>query len=328
MKNLFQSRTLTLWPLLAALAIVALVAAACGGGDEDEDASTPEQTTIIQITEEVESPEAAETPTPEDTTGDGEEISFDAASAAITVDGDSSDWSGIEGVTVPMEQIRLDDLDPVQVEDMEIEFEPLDPIDVVLKVATDADNIYLLMEVPDDYDFDPEDHNLSASIAIQFLIEDEAAIHMGAEEEDLEASLGIVDTWHWELDCGPGEVSGGQGIAGGDDPDCNLDDEYAPNPEDREDDGEGDIANPDAENSLVGVWEHTASAAGAGADGTWIFEMSRPLQTGDPQDTQFVSGGTVLLAIAYFDADETLEGWTDAGHLTSSYVGWIEVTLP
>ncbi len=31
---------------------------------------------------------------------------------------------------------------------------------------------------------------------------------------------------------------------------------------------------------------------------------------------------------AYFDADETLEGWTDTGHLQSSENGWIEVTLP
>ncbi len=56
--------------------------------------------------------------------------------------------------------------------------------------------------------------------------------------------------------------------------------------------------------------------------------MSRPLQTGDPQDVQFTSGGIVMLALAYFDADETLEGWTDAGHLVSAYEGWIEVTIP
>ncbi|MEE8370110.1 MAG: ethylbenzene dehydrogenase-related protein [Dehalococcoidia bacterium] len=326
MKNLFQSRTLTLWPMLAVLAIGALVAAACGGDSESEE-STPEQTATIQITGEVESPQAGEASPTDDAETEGE-ISFDAASATITVDGDNSDWSSIEGVTVSMEQIDLDELDPVQVEDMEIEFDPLDPIDVVLKVATDADNIYLLLEVPDDYNFNPEDHNFSPAIAVQFLIDPEAAVHMGVKEEDLETSLGVVDMWHWELDCGPGDPSGGGGIVGGDDPDCNLDDEYAPNPEDREDDGEGDEANPDAENSLAGVWEHTASAEGANAAGTWIFEMSRPLQTGDSQDAQFASGGTATLALAYWDPDETLEGWTDAGHLTSSEVGWIMVILP
>jgi hypothetical protein len=154
---------------------------------------------------------------------------------------------------------------------------------------------------------------------------------MGSSDDDYEVSLGMVDIWHWELDCAAGALSGGGGIAGGDDPDCNLDDEYATDPETREDDGkadEGEVLNDTAENSLAGVWEHTASAEGAGAEGTWIFEMSRPLQTGDSEDAQFASGGTALIALAYFDADETLEGWTDTGHLQSSENGWIEVTLP
>lgn len=100
--------------------------------------------------------------------------------------------------------------------------------------------------------------------------------------------MGLVDIWHWELDCGPGEVAGGGGIPGGNDPNCNLDDEYATTPEEREDD-----ETAQAENSLVGVWEHTERSQGAGADGLWIFELSRPLQTGDPQDAQFVSGGKI-----------------------------------
>jgi len=60
----------------------------------------------------------------------------------------------------------------------------------------------------------------------------------------------------------------------------------------------------------------------------WVFEMSRPLQTGDPQDAQFASGGVAQVALAYFDPSEGPEGWTDAGHLQSAYSGWIEVTLP
>ena len=308
--------------VLVGLAVgLLMVSAACGdGGGKEEPTATapaPEATATEAGT-------AAETPPP-GTVGD---IVFDAASATITVDGDSSDWDGIEGATVPMEQIRLENLDPAQVQDMEIEFGPLDPIDVTLKVATDGSNIYLLMEVPDDYDFNPDDHALAASMAVMFRIDDPAPTHMGAEQEDLETSLGVVDIWHWELDCGPGEVVGGQGIPGGDDPACNLDDEYAPNPEDREDDGGGDIANPDAENSLAGVWEHTARAQGNGAAGTWIFEFSRPLQTGDSQDVQFQSGGAAFIALAYWDADESAEGWSDTGHVVSSYNDWIAVTLP
>jgi hypothetical protein len=85
--------------------------------------------------------------------------------------------------------------------------------------------------------------------------------------------------------------------------------------------------NATAENSLAGVWEHTARASGPGADGSWIFEMSRPLQTGDPQDAQFASGSTANVALAFFDPTEGAEGWSDAGHLQSAYNGWIEVTL-
>jgi len=293
-------------------------AAACGGDDGDEE---PTSTSAPAVTEE---PTSVPAPTTVDGDGDhGEgEIAFEAASATITVDGDTSDWDGIEGVSVPLEQIEI----PEGVDWDEPG--PLDEIEVNLKVATDADNIYVLFEVPDDYDFNPEDHNLSASLAVMFLIDEAAGPHMGATDDDLEAGLGMVDLWHWELDCAAGVLSGGGDPGLGDDPDCNLDDEFATEPEEREDDGDGDVANAAAENSLAGVWIHTASASGAGADGVWVFEMSRPLQTADPQDAQLASGATAMMALAYFDPDETAEGWTDTGHLQSAESGWIEVTLP
>jgi hypothetical protein len=56
--------------------------------------------------------------------------------------------------------------------------------------------------------------------------------------------------------------------------------------------------------------------------------MSRPLDTGDTQDAQFASGEKAYLALAYFDPSETPEGWTDAGHLQSADIGWIEIALP
>lgn len=253
-------------------------------------------------------------------------IAFAAAPATITVDGDSSDWSAIEGATVTLEQIRLANLDHSTAADMD--FSPVDPVDVTFKVATDTEKIYVLFEVPGGFNYNADDHNLSASVAVMFRIEDPAGPHMGAEEPDLDAGLGVVDIWHWELDCGPRVVSGGADAASGDDLACNLDDEYSTTPESRQDDGGGDVVNDAAENSLTGVWEHTARASGPGADGTWIFEFSRPLQTGDSQDAQFASGGTADVALAYFDPTESPEGWSQAGHLQSAYNGWIEVTLP
>ena len=97
MKN-SRRRTITLFALLTAFGLVALPAVACGGdGEEAEPTSTLP-------------PAATATTAPLPTTaGDGDhaaaEIAFDAASATIIVDGDSSDWDAIEGATVPMEQI-------------------------------------------------------------------------------------------------------------------------------------------------------------------------------------------------------------------------------
>ncbi|MFQ5873946.1 MAG: ethylbenzene dehydrogenase-related protein, partial [Dehalococcoidia bacterium] len=230
------------------------------------------------------------------------------------VDGSVADWSGIAATTVTLEQIA-----PIPGE----EWGEVAPIDVDLRVAADSSNIYVLMEVFDDYDYVADDHGLSAALGVMFLIDPTAAPHMGSEEDDLETSLGMVDIWHWELDCGPGELSGGNDAPSGNDPDCNLDDEYSTTPEEREDDGTAQ-----AENSLAGVWEHTARAQGQGADGTWIFEMSRPLNTGDPEDAQLSLGGTAQIALAYWDADENPDGWSDAGHLTSANSGWIKVSLP
>jgi len=307
--------------LLAPLAVVALVATACAAAspsaEPSENAPSVAPSVAPSFTPASVEPSAGH---------DGPMIEFAAASATITVDGDSADWDAIQGATVNLEQLRLENLDPAVA--AEIDFGPLDPIDVTFKVATDDENLYVLLEVPGGFNYNPTDHNLSASVAVMFRVDDPAGPHMGAEEPDIDASLGIVDIWHWELDCAPGDASGGSDTATGDDPECNLDDEYSTTPEAREDDGGGDVANAAAENSLAGVWDHTARASGAGADGTWVFEFSRPLLNADPQDAQFASGSTAFVALAFFDPVESATGWSDAGHLQSAYNGWIEVTLP
>jgi hypothetical protein len=257
-----------------------------------------------------------------------EPISIDAAAATIAIDGDASDWADIPATAVMLEQLDLSLLPPEQAG--EIEFGPVDAIEVQFKVANDADNIYLLVEVPTAYDYVADDHNVSPALAVQAKIVPEASAHMGSEEADLFASTGMVDIWHWELDCGPGELSGGGAtaegvVAGGDDEACNMDDEYSTTPEMREDDGGGDEANEAAENSLLGSWSH--SAAEIGGDGSWVFEMARPLSTGDPQDASWEAGGMAELVLAWWDPNETGEGWSDAGHLTNAYDGWITVNL-
>lgn len=255
-----------------------------------------------------------EPPVPSEPVEDGP-ITLAASTADITIDGDVSDWKNVAPVTVRLQQIKSFP---------GADFDPVEPVDADLRVSVSGDHLYVLVEVPDDYDYLAEDHGLSAALAVMFRIDELAPPHMGATEEDQKRSLGKVDIWHWELDCGPYEVSGGiSGKRGGNDPACNLDDEYANRPEDLEDDG-----TPQAENSLKGVWDHTSKAQGDGAEGTWIFEISRPLQTGDPDDAQFAAGSTARMALAYWDPDESVDGWSNAGHLQSSSGGWIEVNLP
>ncbi|MGZ8786032.1 MAG: hypothetical protein ACXW1Y_10785, partial [Acidimicrobiia bacterium] len=59
----------------------------------------------------------------------------------------------------------------------------------------------------------------------------------------------------------------------------------------------------------------------------WTFEMSRPLDTADSTDAAFAAGASGLLALAYWDADATPEGWEDDGHVQSANLGWINVTF-
>jgi mono/diheme cytochrome c family protein len=252
--------------------------------------------------------------TPTATPQNGDDGALQAAAATITVDGDNSDWADISGLDLTLAQFEI----PAG---SDWEYDPVAPKTATLKVAADGTNLYMLVEVDDSFDYVANDHGLSAVIAVMFRIDEPAGPHMGSGEDDFEAGLGMVDIWHWELDCGPGELSGGGDPGSGNDPDCNLDDEYSTDPEERDDD---DAAQ--AENSISGAWSHTAGVVGG--DGTWIFEFSRPLQTGDPHDGQFVAGGTAQVALAYWDPKESATGWSDAGHLTSADAGWIQVNLP
>ncbi len=296
---------------LAVVAAFTLVAAACGD-DDDADATTTVATTAVTTTAATTAaPPATEAPHAE------EERHLEAPVAAIAVDGDASDWAGIEGLDMTLEPI---------------EGESVEEKSASVWAAHDGEYMYVLMTVEDDYDWSAEDPHLSGSPSVMWAIEAAAGPHMGTEAEDGEGpSLGMVDIWHWELECGIGEDQGGavsdiDEAKPGNDPGCNFDDEFATDPEERYDDGDSEgPAGTGAENSLLGVFTHTNPTAGA--DGTWTFEMRRPLQTGDSQDVQFAVGATALMAVAYWDADNTEAGWDDAEHVQSSNQGWIEVTL-
>jgi hypothetical protein len=295
--------------LYSVLVILALLAWSCGSDDGD---SASESTTTAPTTS---------TTQQETTTDPGGSASaplfvdegrvLDAPVGSITVDGDDSDWADIDGLAMTLSAIGDEDF-PSQ--------------ESVLKVAHDDTNVYVLMQVDDDFDLDLADPHLSASSAIQWAVESGAGEAMGSTDDDRETSLGLVDIWHWELECAAGEVSGGatsdagEGNDPGNDAACNFDDEYARATEEREDDnGDG------AENSLAGSWSHTSSVVGEA--GTWTFEISRPLNTGDAQDAQFEAGSSARVAIAYWDADTGPDGWEDKFHVQSANQGWITVNF-
>jgi len=293
---------------------VALIAAACGSDDTtSSETATPEATAPVSSPDDTAAP-AATTPPDEGELGPAysdEGRTLDAVAATIEVDGDATDWADIDGLDLTL---------------FPITDERYAPKDATLKAAHDDEFVYVLLQVEDDYDWSADDAHLSAAAAIQWAIEPGAGEAMGATDEDRETSLGLVDIWHWELECEAGVDSGGA-VAGpgegkdlGNDSGCNFDDEYAMTTEDREDD------NADgAENSLLGVWTH--SDATAGADGTWTFEMRRPLVTGDSTDAQFEVGSDARLAIAYWDADSGPDGWEDEDHVQSGNQGWITISF-
>jgi hypothetical protein len=297
------------WLMLLAGAALALGACGGGGGDAAKATATVAATQVATSAAVAATP-AARTPTPVG------KRSLAAARAKITLDGKADDWAAVPGMQVPLKAIPKEFReDPTAAGD----------VTATLKVATDGTNVYVLMIVPDTFTYnpDPAKHRLSPAVAVQWQM-GTATPQMASAGPQLKDTTGMVDIWHWELDCGPGAPSGGT-FPTGNDPKCNLDDEYATLNDEREDDK--------AESSLTGSWDHTGRAKGPEAAGEFVFEIARPLRNGDAQDAQFQLGSIARIALAYWDGSESQGGWTDAGHAVSvtteeGLAGWIEVALP
>jgi len=292
---------------LVLFAALALVAVACG----DDSAETTTSATSQPIT----TTTAAVATTAASSTTAAEGVrSIDAVAATITVDGDASDWAAIAGLDLT--------LNPITGEE-HIAAKP-----ATVKVAYDDEFLYLLFTVEDDFNWDAADAHKSASSAVMWAIDSGAGTGMGSDSDakaDEYNSLGMVDLWHWELECAAGTESGGAVSDAGDgdlgnDAGCNFDDEWSTDPGNREDDnGTG------AENSLFGVFGHSNPVADG--EGTWTFEIRRPLQTGDATDFQVTAGQSALMGVAYWDADNSPEGWDDDEHVNSAIDGWIQVNF-
>jgi hypothetical protein len=255
-------------------------------------------------------PAAGEGTTESTTAPESVAAEIEAPVATITVDGNPSEWNEVAGFDVVLEPIEIANVSPMP---------------ATIKVAHDGTSVFVLFAVADDFNWSPEDPHLSGAPAVMWSMEMAAGPHMGGDDPSGRPGLGMVDIWYWRLECPAGQPSGGAVSGPGDgdpgnDGACGLDDEWATDPSTNEDD-----AGPLAENSLLGAFSHTNPVEDG--EGTWFFEVGRPLQTGDPQDAQFTVGGVAHLALAYWDPDARDDGWGRIDHLQSSYLGWLDVRL-
>jgi hypothetical protein len=114
---------------------------------------------------------------------------------------------------------------------------------------------------------------------------------------------------------------------------ANKDDEYAVSPYCRlDDDGIS------AGNEWSGAWSHSSSnvspqgvstESGATED-MYNFELSRLLTTQSPttDKAELVAGETYQFGLAYWDPNETADGWTDSGHyVTGCATNWLDLVL-
>ena len=205
------------------------------------------------------------------------------------LDGDLSDWADVVGIETSLyAPLTLEQYGPGKAE---------------VKCAHSGDRIFMTMEIPGKYRFDATSNKLCASIATMTKVGADATyLDMGgcpdAQDGCDEITGGVPATCetytvdigaHWELRTTEQGVTYPLNTADGSGNDlvANKDDEYAVNSYCRLDD-DGDNAG----NEWAGGWSHSAGTE-EGADGTYIFELSRLLVTASiATDAQMSIGET------------------------------------
>lgn len=226
----------------------------------------------------------------------------DLGTKSITIDGSISDWSDYTASNLELK-------------------DPLDQSDTKsytskVRIAHDDKDIYFLIEIDEKYQaYNFSEgvfaHEKTVALGVSFNINGSAR-HMGSTSASSQStSTGFADIMHWELETAAGVVNTGSktGDNKGDSP-TNMDDEWANTTLSRHDDI--------VDNPWTGVWEHTAKTNGS--EGTYIFEMKRALTNSDSLDVQFEMDHKYEITIAFWSPFETVDGWTDSGHYTSSHI--------
>ena len=232
-----------------------------------------------------------------------------------TIDANDSDWAGVEVFESPLTGALTS--------------EAYTAGNMKIQCAYDDTNIYFFYQFPGKYMFDSSDNHKCAAVATMFQMGEKATLfNMGgcplSEAVNCDTAPEgcvpyVVDiAAHWELKDTERAVMYGPNDGTGDDPIANKDDEFAVGPWCRDDDlGE----NPG--NEWSGAWDFLEDATD-GAEGYYVFELSRPLTTPSPEtDVQLKAGTEVNFGIAFWNPDETQNGWSNAGHVvTACSPGW------
>ncbi|KAK1291701.1 hypothetical protein QJS10_CPB17g01053 [Acorus calamus] len=250
--------------------------------------------------------------------GDLPQISADYRPGIVTVDGNSDEWSEVDGVEMPLlPALDFDDDKAYGGGRMTV------------KALHDGRNMYFMLQVDGEFAYVNGDSKKCPSVALMFQIGETASYHRMGGCEDMPGTCTSktckgheVDIMHFSIgNAIPGRLYGGNPIDNsnrtGSDSFGHLVDLYAWNPHCRYIDGvapSGKQNDSVAQNDWQGSWWHSTLTlhsgfvaedspyAQGGQKGTYYFEFSRPLRTMDrhQQDAQFVIGQSSKFAVAFW----------------------------
>lgn len=264
----------------------------------------------------------------------------------ITIDGNSSDWDSVDGQFFKMRQAFGTPT-----------VYPQGSGEMLIKVAHDGRNIYVLLQTPGAFVWSSENAHLAPSVALMFGIGDDASFNMmgGCAECSEEACRGHeVDLLHFELSTAiPGRLYGtnvvDKMLASGKDSIGSLNDMFAWNPHclsfDSPPASSGInasnylFAGSGAQNEWQGSWSHTsisleyglvssdAPFGKMGTEGDYVFEFTRPLRTEDrfQQDVQLTIGNKHRFGAAIWYPVGG-EQWSSGQHYVLS-CDWVSLDL-
>jgi len=231
-----------------------------------------------------------------------------------TLDGDLSEWSSVNGTQTELYGLAGNVYAPGLAD---------------YKCMYNDTHIFFAMEIPGAYRFNSSSNAQCASVAIMFKI-GESALYYGMGGCPLASSgcsSGVpsgcdpyrVDIGaHWELASTEQGVEYGVNLGSSD---ALADDEYAVSPTCRLDD---DGSNSGNEWNVAWSYEAFNSTFG-----DYKFELARSLSTmSESTDRQLSVGQSYSVGFAYWDPNETADGWTDPGHyVTGCAADWMDMTI-